>query len=107
MVIGNAKTGGPKVYNVTKYLDDHPGGGEVMLDYAGKNADSMFEDIGHSPFARKTLKTLLLGTLKMTEEEKAKMAAAAEKAESSSSMPILPLLIIIIAIAAYFVVGTK
>ena len=24
--------GGPKVYDVTKYLDDHPGGAEVMLD---------------------------------------------------------------------------
>lgn len=25
------------VYDVTKYLNDHPGGPEVMLDYAGKN----------------------------------------------------------------------
>jgi hypothetical protein len=28
-------TGGPKVYDVTKYLDDHPGGGEIMLEFAG------------------------------------------------------------------------
>jgi cytochrome b involved in lipid metabolism len=25
------------VYDVTKYLNDHPGGPEVMLDYAGEN----------------------------------------------------------------------
>ncbi len=35
VVIGNAKTGGPKVYNVTKFLDSHPGGGEVITEYAG------------------------------------------------------------------------
>lgn len=30
-------TGGAMVYDVTKYLNDHPGGPEVMLDYAGEN----------------------------------------------------------------------
>ena len=56
MVIGNLKTQpetGPLVYDVSGYLDDHPGGAEVMLDVAGKDADSMFEDIGHSKGARK------------------------------------------------------
>mmetsp|Transcript_37680 Transcript_37680/g.84174 ORF Transcript_37680/g.84174 Transcript_37680/m.84174 type:complete len:94 (+) Transcript_37680:805-1086(+) len=48
IVIGNEKNGGPKVYDISKYLDDHPGGKEVMMDLAGKNADEMFEDIGHS-----------------------------------------------------------
>ena len=45
MIIGNANNGGPKVYDVTNYLDDHPGGKEVMTDLAGKNADELFEDI--------------------------------------------------------------
>lgn len=27
--------GGPKVYDITKYLNDHPGGPEIMLDLAG------------------------------------------------------------------------
>lgn len=27
--------GGPKVYDVTKYLNDHPGGPEIILDLAG------------------------------------------------------------------------
>lgn len=36
-------TGGPKVYDVTKYLDDHPGGAEVIMDVAGQDADEFFE----------------------------------------------------------------
>jgi cytochrome b involved in lipid metabolism len=55
--------GGPKVYDVTKYMDDHPGGSEVLLDHAGKYADEMFEDIGHSGDARQKLKELYIGDL--------------------------------------------
>ena len=57
------------VYDVTSYLDDHPGGAEVMLEVAGKYADDMFEDIGHSNEARKQLKKFLVGKLEATEEE--------------------------------------
>jgi hypothetical protein len=28
--------GGAKVYDVTKYLNDHPGGPEIMMEFAGK-----------------------------------------------------------------------
>jgi len=67
--VGNTTTsycppaGGPKVYDVTKYLEEHPGGSEVLLDHGGKYADDMFEDIGHSGDARSKLKTLLIGEL--------------------------------------------
>ena len=37
-----------------------------MMDLAGKNADEMFEDIGHSQEARKIMKTFLKGDLKVT-----------------------------------------
>mmetsp|Transcript_25372 Transcript_25372/g.59781 ORF Transcript_25372/g.59781 Transcript_25372/m.59781 type:complete len:136 (-) Transcript_25372:1680-2087(-) len=69
MIIGNDNNGGPKVYDVTRYLDDHPGGSEVLLDVAGQNADEFFEDIGHSTEARKELAKYLIGTYKMTEAE--------------------------------------
>eukprot|EP00536_Pseudo-nitzschia_multiseries_P001591 jgi/Psemu1/250724/estExt_Genewise1Plus.C_200066 len=78
MIIGNSNNGGSKVYDVTKYLDDHPGGAEVMLDVSGQNADEFFEDIGHSVEARKELKKYLIGTYKMSEEEIEKMKLAEE-----------------------------
>ena len=33
-------------------MDDHPGGGEIMLSAAGKDGTQDFEDVGHSPNAR-------------------------------------------------------
>jgi hypothetical protein len=36
-------SGEDKVYDVTKYLSDHPGGPEIMLEFAGKfNAVSIY-----------------------------------------------------------------
>ena len=45
-----------KVYDVTPFMDDHPGGGEIMLSAAGKDGTQDFEDVGHSPHARELLK---------------------------------------------------
>ena len=32
-----------KVYDVTEFLDEHPGGDQIMLDVAGKDVTSEFE----------------------------------------------------------------
>ena len=61
---------------MTNYLDDHPGGSEVICELAGKDADDMFEDIGHSNEARKQLKEFLVGPLNATEEEIAALEGA-------------------------------
>ncbi len=55
--------GGAKVYDITTYLNQHPGGREILLEFAGKNADSMFEDIGHSRDARNMLAKYQIGVL--------------------------------------------
>jgi len=53
-----------KVYDASKFIDEHPGGEEVMLDVGGQDATEAFEDVGHSDEARETLAQLLVGTLK-------------------------------------------
>ncbi|KAL9411232.1 hypothetical protein AB3S75_044927 [Citrus x aurantiifolia] len=44
-----------EVYEVTKFLEDHPGGDEVLLSVTGKDATDDFEDVGHSPSAREMM----------------------------------------------------
>ncbi|KAJ4133272.1 hypothetical protein NW754_016081 [Fusarium falciforme] len=53
-----------KVYDCTKFLDEHPGGEEVMLDVAGQDGTEAFEDVGHSDEAREALDKLYVGELK-------------------------------------------
>ncbi|CAI7621800.1 unnamed protein product [Penicillium manginii] len=53
-----------KVYDVTKFLDEHPGGDEVVLDKAGQDATAEFDDVGHSEEAWEALEPLLIGRLK-------------------------------------------
>lgn len=50
-----------KVVDVTKYLALHPGGSEVIVEYAGADASSMFEDIGHSNDARAIMTEYVIG----------------------------------------------
>ncbi|KAN0097216.1 Cytochrome b5-like heme/steroid binding domain containing protein, partial [Tylopilus felleus] len=52
-----------KVYNVTKFIDEHPGGEEVIISEGGKDATEAFEDVGHSDEARGLLPDLLVGEL--------------------------------------------
>ena len=52
-----------KVYDVTHFLQQHPGGEEVLLDVLGTNATESFEDVGHSEESRELLSRYLLGSL--------------------------------------------
>ncbi|XP_070574861.1 cytochrome b5-like isoform X2 [Ptychodera flava] len=53
-----------KVYDVTKFLEEHPGGEEVLLEQGGHNASESFEDVGHSTDAREMMKDYLIGELR-------------------------------------------
>ncbi|CAI9776618.1 unnamed protein product [Fraxinus pennsylvanica] len=52
-----------KVYDVTKFLEDHPGGDEVLLSATGKDATDDFEDVGHSSSARDQMEELYVGDI--------------------------------------------
>ncbi|PHJ25191.1 cytochrome b5 family heme steroid binding domain-containing protein [Cystoisospora suis] len=54
---------GGVVYDLTEFLEDHPGGVEVLMDYAGQDATDAFEDIGHSYSARKMAADYAIGVL--------------------------------------------
>ncbi|KAK7397458.1 hypothetical protein VNO78_18630 [Psophocarpus tetragonolobus] len=49
------------VYDITSFLDDHPGGDEVLLTSTGKDATIDFEDVGHSDSAVETMEKYFIG----------------------------------------------
>jgi len=55
-----------KVYSVGSFVDEHPGGEEVLVDVGGQDATDSFEDVGHSDEAREILEKLYVGKLKRT-----------------------------------------
>ncbi|TQS32822.1 hypothetical protein Golomagni_06853, partial [Golovinomyces magnicellulatus] len=58
-----------KVYDVTKYQTEHPGGIEVLMQLAADDASEMFEATGHSDEARKKLDKLIVGQLPSEDRE--------------------------------------
>ncbi|KAJ8125210.1 hypothetical protein O1611_g8429 [Lasiodiplodia mahajangana] len=52
-----------EVYNVTEYLRDHPGGAELLVDVAGKDASEEFDNAGHSEDASEIMAAYRVGKL--------------------------------------------
>ncbi|KAI9297344.1 cytochrome b5 [Neoconidiobolus thromboides FSU 785] len=51
------------VYDVTKFIQEHPGGEEVLLELGGQDATEAYLDIGHSESADKLLESYKVGTI--------------------------------------------
>lgn len=73
-----------KVYNVTPFLQEHPGGDDILLDSSGRDATREFEDVGHSTDARSELAKLFIGDLRPPTEEE--LAVAEEQARLNSHL---------------------
>ncbi|XP_046748273.1 cytochrome b5-like [Diprion similis] len=67
------------VLDVTNSLDEHPGGRDSILEYAGQDATKAFNDVGHSGDARSYLKGSKIGELieedKLTNRKKKNQSA--------------------------------
>ena len=57
------------VYDLTPWLDGHPGGSAILIRQAGKDASTIFKMIQHSEYAVRESKKYIVGRL----EEKAKL----------------------------------
>uniref|UniRef100_A0A182JS89 Cytochrome b5 heme-binding domain-containing protein n=1 Tax=Anopheles christyi TaxID=43041 RepID=A0A182JS89_9DIPT len=58
------------VYDVTHYMEDHPGGSELIAEWAGKDGTKDFDDFGHSSDAWRLLKTMQVGVLVVSDHAK-------------------------------------
>uniref|UniRef100_A0A0K0E292 Cytochrome b5 heme-binding domain-containing protein n=1 Tax=Strongyloides stercoralis TaxID=6248 RepID=A0A0K0E292_STRER len=53
------------VYDLTPFLEHHPGGMDILLEYAGMDATLYFENKGHSISAWKMLEAYKIGKLRL------------------------------------------
>lgn len=93
-----------KVYDVTQYLDEHPGGEEVILDCAGADATEAFDDIGHSEDAHEQLEALFIGELVGGVKPKAASSSSSSSSGSGSdsNLALYAAIAAILAFAAYY-----
>lgn len=81
------------VYNVTEYVknDEHPGGSDLVTDWAGMDCTKAFNDAGHSAEAMRDLKKYKIGTLATSANtnansaDKSNTAGSAKAAEAQSN----------------------
>lgn len=103
LIIG--EPGEKKVYDVTKFLDDHPGGPEIIMDVAGQNATADFDDIGHSNDAKKQLEDYLIGRVKgdiaVAKKSSTASASGAAKADTGNSGLFIALSVVIAIVALF------
>jgi len=94
------------------FVEEHPGGPEVLLALAGKDATADFEDIHHSSSARDWADKYIIGYMENAPEEaKTKMmvrtklpASTTESSQSSSCSILVPAVLLAVgAVAAMFV----
>lgn len=88
-----------EVVDATKYMAEHPGGVDAILDMATASCTYAFDSISHSESARNKMKSLVIGTLS---DEDVKTVEARTKG-GNSGMATVIVLVVLVAVALYFV----
>eukprot|EP01018_Ginkgo_biloba_P024475 Gb_08648 [translate_table: standard] len=52
-----------KVYDVSKFMDEHPPGGYILVEVGGTDATKDFEDVGHSEETRQMMEKFVIGVI--------------------------------------------
>ena len=58
-----------RVYDMTRFLDEHPGGAEILKENAGLDSTEQFDDVGHSSDAHEMLQDYEIGRVEGEDEE--------------------------------------
>jgi cytochrome b involved in lipid metabolism len=55
-----------KVYDITRFLEEHPGGEEILEENRGKDASEIFDTVGHSGYALSLMKNYEIGEIDLS-----------------------------------------
>ncbi|KAM3172515.1 hypothetical protein ACTXT7_014356 [Hymenolepis weldensis] len=96
-----------KVYDVSKFLNEHPGGDFVILENGGGYATEPFEDVCHSEAARKQMENYCIGIIAVADRERTLKFSSNYSRERTANFSgwtggILPVAIALAAVVAYF-----
>jgi cytochrome b involved in lipid metabolism len=103
------------VYDVTSFLDEHPGGEEALKEHNIKNefkdATESFEDTGHSMDARDMMKKYRIGSMEYKNEKKTvkppllKPAGHNEESSNYFTWAILGTIVVALAIGYQYILA--
>ncbi|CAA7044348.1 unnamed protein product [Microthlaspi erraticum] len=107
-----------KVYDISTFMDEHPGGDNVLLAVTGKDASIDFDDVKHSNEAQEIMKKYCIGdidqstvpvTAKYIPPWEKESTAETTKEESGNKMIVylIPLLILGVAFVLRFYNNSK
>jgi cytochrome b involved in lipid metabolism len=77
-----------KVYNVSAFLGEHPGGMEPLKQHSGTDASKAFDEVGHTHDAKTKLKRMYVGELHPRDCEAVSAAAQAKYVAPSLRDPV-------------------
>ena len=92
-----------KVYDVTTFITDHPGGEEVLLEQGARDATIAFNDVGHSEDALTRRRALLVGEVVESERRDPDQGPAFADSEKGVKWW-YPVGIILIGVTLFFII---
>ncbi|RNF10872.1 cytochrome b5-like protein [Trypanosoma rangeli] len=88
-----------RVYDVTKFVDQHPGGVDTLIGVAGKDGTNDFNSVGHSDSAKMDLEKYYIGDLSPDDADKLQPPLHG----SSSNATTLAIVVAFVAICLYLI----
>ncbi|KAI3705871.1 hypothetical protein L1987_76120 [Smallanthus sonchifolius] len=91
-----------KVYDVTPFMDDHPGGGEVMRKATGKDATVDYSDVGHSAAANEMMQKYYVGEFDQSTipEKRSYLSSTTDKIYNLKKSPQFMIKVLLVGIMA-------
>jgi len=89
-----------KVYDVTAFLNEHPGGPILITDYAGIDATKAFDDQEHSESAKRMLAKYLVGGVDTTSQPV--QNSSAKSAKNGGTNPVVILIAVGLILAVFY-----
>jgi cytochrome b5 len=90
-----------KAYDVTKFVDEHPGGVDTLMEGAGKDATSGFDSVGHSDSARAMLKDYFKGNI--SPDDKPDPSQTSKPSGTQGSNMAIAFVVLLLGVVVYLV----